>query len=426
MTSTHPAIRPDGDSEPPSDTLWPKLSERRSVVLLLVCMGLAATVALAILSVGGGSSRASQIPAHSWPASVANPSSVPAIAPEIGLELPPGAEAATRIGLEADMARRINAGIAFVPEALVPAPSFLWAGNTIDRERATDCLAATGFYEAGTRPADQRAVMQVVLNRVRHHAFPNSICGVVFQGAERATGCQFTFTCDGAMMRRQPSPEAWRQARLVAIEMLTGRTEPAVSHATHYHTDWVHPAWSGRMDKIASVDTHLFFRWRGRFGEPGAFTARYSGAEPSIGRMARLSVAHQGNDPLFGNGPALRAARLVPTNVLHDVDLAMPSEALPDQGRSPDDDVFLASLDRSSPDGFLRQAEQACAGKRTCRFLGWVDPARKAVQLPISGAANDAMSFSYIKNGAEDPGKARWNCKEFPRDDGAQCLRRGG
>jgi spore germination cell wall hydrolase CwlJ-like protein len=143
-----------------------------------------------------------------------------------------------------------------------------------DRERATDCLAATGYYEAGTRAADQRAVMQVVLNRVRHPAFPHSICGVVFQGAERKTGCQFTFACDGSMARRQPSAAIWRQARITASEMLTGQIEPAVGNATHYHTDWVHPAWSSQMNKIAAIDTHLFFRWRGNIGEPQSFTTR--------------------------------------------------------------------------------------------------------------------------------------------------------
>ncbi|PCJ46186.1 MAG: DNA gyrase subunit A, partial [Gammaproteobacteria bacterium] len=40
---------------------------------------------------------------------------------------------------------------------------------------------------------------EVVLNRVGHKAFPNTVCSVVFQGAERVTGCQFSFTCDGSM-----------------------------------------------------------------------------------------------------------------------------------------------------------------------------------------------------------------------------------
>ncbi|WP_313443421.1 cell wall hydrolase [Novosphingobium sp.] len=76
-----------------------------------------------------------------------------------------------------------------------------------DRARASDCLAAASYYEAGSQAADQRAAAQVVLNRVRHAAFPATVCGVVFAGSERATGCQFTFTCDGSLARRAPSPQ---------------------------------------------------------------------------------------------------------------------------------------------------------------------------------------------------------------------------
>ena len=71
--------------------------------------------------------------------------------------------------------------------------------------RALECLATAVYYEAASEPLDtQRAVAQVVLNRMRHASYPNSICGVVFEGSSRQTGCQFTFTCDGALQRRRP------------------------------------------------------------------------------------------------------------------------------------------------------------------------------------------------------------------------------
>src|ERR687897_263864 len=67
-------------------------------------------------------------------------------------------------------------------------------------EQSLECLTQAVYYEARNQSADgQRAVAQVVLNRVRHPSYPNSVCGVVFQGSERVTGCQFTFTCDGSM-----------------------------------------------------------------------------------------------------------------------------------------------------------------------------------------------------------------------------------
>jgi hypothetical protein len=345
------------------------------------------------------------------------------------LILPPGATAIAPVGPAADIARLINAGTPFALGRAAPALPFLALGGGTDYLRAADCLAAAGFYEAGTKPDDQRAVMQVVLNRVRHKAFPHSVCGVVFQGSQLRTGCQFTVTCDGAMLRRQPSQAAWRQAQAVAMEMLSGRTDPAVGQATHYHTNWVHPVWSGQMEKIAAVDTHLFFRWPGRAGNPQAFGVRYAGAEPQIGQLAGMSFAHRGEQlPPSSVAPAPSVALALPTTRFPQIDNALTArrEPMPDTTHAPDADVILIALDAGAdPDSFLRLAETRCAGKATCRFLGWTNPARKASQLPISGAAIDAMSFSYIRQGPGDPGKARWNCSEFARGDTAQCLRRG-
>src|SRR3546814_2685764 len=89
------------------------------------------------------------------------------------------------------------------------------AGGAVNLARATDCRAAAAWYEAGDDPSGERAVVQVVLNRLRHPAFPNTVCGVVFQGSERVSGCQFTFTCDGALAR-VPSEAAWERARSIA------------------------------------------------------------------------------------------------------------------------------------------------------------------------------------------------------------------
>jgi hypothetical protein len=70
------------------------------------------------------------------------------------------------------------------------------SGN--DRMRALQCLAAAIYYEAASEPdAGQRAVAQIVLYRVAHGAYPKTLCGAVYQGSEKATGCQFSFACDG-------------------------------------------------------------------------------------------------------------------------------------------------------------------------------------------------------------------------------------
>ena len=131
------------------------------------------------------------------------------------------------------------------------------------RLTALECLASAVYYEAGSESSvGQRAVAQVVLNRVRHPAYPHSVCGVVFQGSERTTGCQFTFTCDGSLVRRSPSEKAWERAQSIAELALRGVVDPSVGLATHYHTDWVVPNWSGSLDKIAQIGSHLFFRFR--------------------------------------------------------------------------------------------------------------------------------------------------------------------
>jgi hypothetical protein len=78
--------------------------------------------------------------------------------------------------------------------------------------RSLQCMTEAIYYEAGNEPIDgQRAVAQVILNRMRSSVYPHSVCGVVYQGSERKTGCQFTFTCDGSLARA-PARASWDRA----------------------------------------------------------------------------------------------------------------------------------------------------------------------------------------------------------------------
>jgi spore germination cell wall hydrolase CwlJ-like protein len=148
--------------------------------------------------------------------------------------------------------------------------------------RAERCLTEAIYYEGAMEPeAGQRAIAQVVLNRVRHPAWPDSVCGVVFQGQERATGCQFTFTCDGARAHI-PVASLWLRARAIAKEALAGAVAPEVGLATHYHADYVLPYWSASLAPEGRIGRHLFYRWRGGAGEAPAFTMPYAGREPLI------------------------------------------------------------------------------------------------------------------------------------------------
>lgn len=154
------------------------------------------------------------------------------------------------------------------------------AGTLADRARAQHCLTQAIYYEAAAEPdAGQRAVAQVVLNRVAHPAYPDTVCGVVFQGSERRTGCQFSFTCDGSLAR-QPARMWWDRAAAVARAALAGAVYAPVGLATHYHTVQIHPYWASSLDHVGTIGAHRFYRWRGAAGRSLAFSDTYTGGEP--------------------------------------------------------------------------------------------------------------------------------------------------
>jgi spore germination cell wall hydrolase CwlJ-like protein len=193
-----------------------------------------------------------------------------------------------------EQALKVNAEIPVVAGANPVATPFVFKGNAAARTQALNCLASAVYYEAGNQDADgERAVAQVVLNRVRHPAFPGSICGVVYQGSTRPTGCQFTFTCDGSL-NRQPDGEGWRRAMQIAEAALSGSVYAPVGWATHYHANYVVPYWASSMAKNAVVGAHLFYRWGGGWGQPAVFTKVYAGHEPSAAalRSAAMAVVH--------------------------------------------------------------------------------------------------------------------------------------
>ena len=188
-------------------------------------------------------------------------------------------------GLEA---QQINAATP-ASGLLRPARPFVFRpASAADRQRALRCLTQGIYYEAALEPTEgQEAVAQVILNRVRDLNYPNSICGVVFEGADRTTGCQFSFTCMGALAQA-PVGWAWKRSQTVAERMLAGHVATKVGTATHYHADYVHPWWATTLNKLTQIGAHIFYRWKGMSGETSAFRQAYSGREPVIDE-ARLS-----------------------------------------------------------------------------------------------------------------------------------------
>ena len=262
MASTF-AIRPDEEAAP---------GVLRHVPSVLVLAGVVALFA----SVGGGLSGGAVPPSELKRAEAAS----------AGLERTADGQLLPKAESDPTALAQISPTDALFRNAALPiddgpnpaAAAFRLAEDQVARMRSIDCLTAAIYYEAGLEPIDgQRAVAQVVLNRVRHPAYPNTVCGVVFQGHQRTTGCQFTFTCDGAL-RRTPAAHLWERSRRVAEEALAGYVHRPVGWATHYHANYVFPYWAPTLTKVATVGAHIFYRWDGG----GRLTARYAGAEPDI------------------------------------------------------------------------------------------------------------------------------------------------
>jgi spore germination cell wall hydrolase CwlJ-like protein len=151
-----------------------------------------------------------------------------------------------------------------------------------NRAQALTCLAQAISYEAGNESvAGQEAVAQVILNRLRHPAYPKTICGVVYQGSERKTGCQFTFTCDGSL-RRPRSAQSMSFATAIAERVLNGGTSAIVGGATHYHADYVSPYWAPSLVKIATIGAHIFYRMPGAPDFPAVANIDYARGEATV------------------------------------------------------------------------------------------------------------------------------------------------
>jgi hypothetical protein len=197
---------------------------------------------------------------------------------------------------------------------------------------------------------------------------------------------------------------------------LNGSVDPTVGLATHYHTDWVRPYWSDSLDKIAQVDTHLFFRWPGYWGTPAAYRGRVNQGEAAVPKLAALSPVHGGETSLVDQ---LVAETINPA--IGEAEVRRESGPMPGNSR----DTLLVVLDRkATADAFVAYALRACGDRDYCKLFGWTNPTLKPGSEAMSDMQRTAMSFSYLRNEAEGFEKALWNCSEYPRDDKRQCMKR--
>ena len=345
----------------------------------------------------------------------------------------PRVEPVAYLPVPAEQARVENAAIPLSPLPLVPARAFGFPGGAEDRMRARDCLAAALWYEAGDDARGQADVAQVILNRVRHPAFPHSVCGVVFQGSERSTGCQFTFACDGSIDRRRPSATAWARATAVAASALSGRVDKAVGLATHYHADYVMPNWNTTLDKVAVIGPHLFYRWRGFWGTRAAFVSRAAAVEPAIAHLAALSSAHASAaamlDPLApgtAGTPAVAAtlpdaeavanAAAVATYAGRDLKGHQLTVADPAQGR-----FILKLAATATTASHIAAARELCRGLSDCTVMGWRAGGAVPRSFADTSLIRDSMTFLY-RHGPSTPEFYQWNCAQITDQPPAQCI----
>lgn len=200
-----------------------------------------------------------------------------------------------------DEARLINSLRPAVPEEMETAKPFVLTGSADARAKALNCLTQAVYYEAGFEPGEgQMAVAQTVINRMRHPGYPKSICGVIYEGAARATGCQFSFACDGSM-RHARDVGAWNRARKIAARALAGTMDNEVGSATHFHTINVSPGWGPRLLRVAQVGMHIFYR----FGRHGAASGFAPSQLPTVDDIAPSEIASLTAD---GRPPVVYAA----------------------------------------------------------------------------------------------------------------------
>lgn len=319
--------------------------------------------------------------------------------------------------LAAGDAQARNAAVGFAAAGPGKATPFSFRGSSADRARARDCLALAGMAEAGGGDGDQRAVMQVILNRVRHPAFAKTVCGVVFEGSQRPTGCQFSFTCDGSLARRY-SDAAWRAARARADEMLAGAIDATVGNATHFHANYVYPWWSDKLDKVAQVGPHIFFRWRGFWGTRNALSARYGGGEPDPLRLQETALTVATANPLptlMQGGEAVRSITTEMVNQTTEGGDATPS--------SPGAGIHFVLVSPSdAPAALVDKARSLCGSEGYCRVQGWSDANNIPAKLPLTEEARRSVRFSFVSASANAAEAIFFDCRTFPAPDVGTCL----
>jgi spore germination cell wall hydrolase CwlJ-like protein len=172
---------------------------------------------------------------------------------------------------QAEKTAPFNAVISTKPKSIILDPdiddSHSWLNrplpSKIGSSKETKCLAEAIYFEARSEPEKGKiAVAQVVLNRVKNPAYPDTICDVVYQNSDQRHACQFSFACDG-LPEAINEPGAWAESLALAKKILGDEKTlylADIGAATHYHANYVRPDWAGDMKRMQKVGTHVFYK----------------------------------------------------------------------------------------------------------------------------------------------------------------------
>ncbi|MEM0976806.1 MAG: cell wall hydrolase [Pseudomonadota bacterium] len=144
--------------------------------------------------------------------------------------------------------------------ATLPTGVELSALPNVEGDAEFQCMAEALYFEArGESVKGIFAVAEVIMNRKASTQFPNTICGVVHQGAHRMNACQFSYKCDG-ISDVIAERDAYRKVAKIA-DLAIDRAVPKITEgALYYHTNAVQPRWSKVFERTAEIGVHYFYR----------------------------------------------------------------------------------------------------------------------------------------------------------------------
>lgn len=142
-------------------------------------------------------------------------------------------------------------------------------------EKELECLTLNVYFEARNQQTDEAmaAIAYTTMNRVQSSKYPNTICGVVFQGKKTKGGnfvknkCQFSWVCDGIALEKKLAKinhnklelAAYERAKRIATLAMMGVIPNPVKNATMYHASYVSPYWKNYFNRIVKIEDHVFY-----------------------------------------------------------------------------------------------------------------------------------------------------------------------